>query len=283
MLSFWKVQSQRSGLADAVSGGGGECRRGADAYRGVGPDELGLYDLARQERIRTTNSGRGQRRRFGLSRSSAHASALGLARAAAALHPSGRAGLSRLRGVLPVLRRRLCRQEPRQHQRRSRACHGKARGPAARNRRDRNEAQGLPPSRPLSVLEVSLRGLEQDQRWQSSKSCLEATTDASRSFCKSYFELKAETASASEAARIDERIAKLKNERRSLEEQGAGREADNQAAVLARVFGLEAAKVERRLMLFLAVLVEIGAALGLYFATGHLRPVGSVMRSGAGG
>ncbi len=136
--------------------------------------------------------------------------------------------------------------------------------------------KALPPSRPLTVLEVSLSGLEQDRRWQSSKSCLEATADASRSFCKSYFELKTEAASASEAARIDERIAKLKNERRRLEEQGAGREADNQAAVLARVFGLEAAKVERSLMLFLAVLVEIGAALGLYFATGHLRPVGSV-------
>ena len=30
-------------------------------------------------------------------------------------------------------------------------------------------------------------------------------------------------------------------------------------------------KVERGLTLFLAVLVEIGAALGLYFATGHIR------------
>jgi hypothetical protein len=27
-------------------------------------------------------------------------------------------------------------------------------------------------------------------------------------------------------------------------------------------------------MLFLAVLVEVGAALGLYFATGHIRPAG---------
>ena len=42
--------------------------------------------------------------------------------------------------------------------------------------------------------------------------------------------------------------------------------------MLARLLGLEAAKVERALMLFLAVLVEIGAALGLYFATGHMRP-----------
>ncbi len=75
----------------------------------------------------------------------------------------------------------------------------------------------------------------------------------------------------------------LKSEARRLEEQGAGREADNQAAVLARLLGLEAAKVERALMLFLALLVEIGAALGLFFATGHMRPETSGTRRGAGG
>ncbi len=36
----------------------------------------------------------------------------------------------------------------------------------------------LPPFRPFSVLQESLRGLEQDRRWQSSKACQEATTDA---------------------------------------------------------------------------------------------------------
>ncbi len=125
--------------------------------------------------------------------------------------------------------------------------------------------------KPFAVLQESLRGLEQDRRWQSSKMCQDATTDTSRSFCKTYFELKAEAASASEAGRLQERIAGLKSESRHLEEKGAGREADNQAGVLARVLGLQAAKVERGLMLFLAVLVEIGAALGLYFATGHMR------------
>jgi hypothetical protein len=35
---------------------------------------------------------------------------------------------------------------------------------------------------------------------------------------------------------------------------------------------MPATEVERGLMLFLAVLVEIGAALGIYFATGHMRP-----------
>ena len=32
-------------------------------------------------------------------------------------------------------------------------------------------------------------------------------------------------------------------------------------------------------MLFLAVLVEVGAALGLYFATGHVRPEGATHAS----
>jgi len=135
--------------------------------------------------------------------------------------------------------------------------------------------KALGDARPFAVVEESLRGLEQDRRWQSSKSCLEATADGSRSFCKTYFELKAEAASAGEAGRLEGRIAELKAEGRRLEEKGAGREADNQAAVLARLLGLPAEKVERGMMLFLAGLVEIGAALVLYFATGHIRPEAS--------
>jgi len=125
--------------------------------------------------------------------------------------------------------------------------------------------------RPLGVVNELLRGLEQDRRWQLSKECSEATADASRAFCKGYFERKAEAALAGEAQRHEERIAGLKAQARRLEEQGAGREADSQAAVLANTLGLQTARVERGLTLFLAVLVETGAALGLYFATGHLR------------
>jgi hypothetical protein len=122
----------------------------------------------------------------------------------------------------------------------------------------------------LLALQETLHGYEQDRRWQSTKSCQDATAEASRTFCKSYFELKAEAARAGDAERLEERLAGLKTQSRHLEDQGAGREADNQAAVLARILGLPAAKVERGLMFFLALLVEIGAALGLYFATGHI-------------
>ncbi len=125
--------------------------------------------------------------------------------------------------------------------------------------------------KPLSVLQQSLRGLEQDRRWQSSKSCEAAAADAARSFCKTYFDLKAEMAAAGEAAVLDARAVNLKAQARLLEEEGAGREADSQVAVLAGILGLEPQKVERFLTLLLAGLVETGAALGLYFATGHMR------------
>jgi hypothetical protein len=134
--------------------------------------------------------------------------------------------------------------------------------------------------RPFVVLRESLRGLEQDRKWQGSKSCQDAASEASRSFCKGYFELKAEAARAGELSLLEEKIERLKSEAREFEEKGAGREADNQAAVLGRVLGLKATKVERGLTLYLAVLVEIGAALGLYFATGHMRMSGA---AGAGG
>ncbi len=131
------------------------------------------------------------------------------------------------------------------------------------------KALGAP--RPNAVVNELLRGLEQDRRWQLSKECSDATADASRAFCKGYFELKSEAALAGEAGRYEERIAGLKVQARQLEEQGTGREGDNQAAVLASILGLQRARVERGLMLFLALLVEAGAALGLYFATGHMR------------
>ena len=50
------------------------CRRGAGVYRRVRSHELGVHDLARKERIRTTNLGSGERGGFRLHRSPANAS-----------------------------------------------------------------------------------------------------------------------------------------------------------------------------------------------------------------
>ena len=132
----------------------------------------------------------------------------------------------------------------------------------------KRKALGAP--RLAVVVQEALHGLEQDRKWQWSKGCQESRTEALHAFCKGYFDLKAEAARAGELTFIEGKIARLKREARGYEERGGGRQADSQAAVLASFLGFQPVEVERGLTLFLAVLVEIGAALGLYFATGHL-------------
>ena len=102
----------------------------------------------------------------------------------------------------------------------------------------KRKALGTP--RPFAVIQEALHGLELDRKWQWSKSCQDATSEALRTFCKGYFETKAEAARATELSLLEEKIARLKNEARSYEEKGAGRQADNQAAVLANLLGFAA-------------------------------------------
>lgn len=133
----------------------------------------------------------------------------------------------------------------------------------------KRKALGNP--RSAAVVQEALRAMEQDGSWRWSKECQNATVASERSFCKNYFELKAEGARAGELSALESKIDSLKREARLYEEKGAGREADSQAAVLASLLGLQAVHVERGMTLFLALLVEIGAAAGLYLATGHIR------------
>ena len=137
----------------------------------------------------------------------------------------------------------------------------------------RRQALGNP--RPGAVVQEALRGLEQDHKWRWSKGCQNVINDAERSFCKGYFDLKAEAARAGELSPLDDKIGRLKAEARGYEEKGAGREADSQVAVLAGLLGMQTVRVERGMTLFMAVLVEIGAALGLYLATVPARGGGS--------
>lgn len=138
--------------------------------------------------------------------------------------------------------------------------------------RDVAEVEGklqvLPVSRPQAVVVEALRGLEQDKRWSTSKGCTEATALDSRAFCEGYFKTKAELAAALEAVRLDARLTPLKQEVARLQEAGAREEADIQASLLSRLTGVGVSTAQMGLVMFVAVLVEIGAAFGLYLAFG---------------
>ena len=138
--------------------------------------------------------------------------------------------------------------------------------------RDVTEAEtklaGLPKARPQAVIVEALRALEQDRKWTTSKQCTEATAADSRLFCEGYYGTKAELASALEAARLETRLGDLRTEVRRLQDVGAGQESDAQATLLSRLTGVQATTAQMALVVFLAVLVEIGASMGLYLAWG---------------
>lgn len=125
--------------------------------------------------------------------------------------------------------------------------------------------------RPQTVLEEALTKAKQDRRWPSSKECTDATVEPSRQFCKEVADLRIELAGVVEAERLRDRIATLTAEIDRLVEAGARMEQDPQAGVLARISGLRIESVQTSLVVLLALLVEFGAAFGLFLALLPLR------------
>ena len=54
-----------------------------------------------------------------------------------------------------------------------------------------------------------------------------------------------------------------------LKGQGAGQDKDPQVSIISRLFKLEESHVRNALVIFAALLVEIGSGVGLFLATGH--------------
>ena len=90
-------------------------------------------------------------------------------------------------------------------------------------------------------------------------------------FCPhgTYFAEKSKLSSAIEASHLDDRRAELRREVNQLRAAGAGEAADPQASLLARLLptNIGVSRVQLALNIFFAVLVEFGAAFGLYI--GH--------------
>lgn len=139
--------------------------------------------------------------------------------------------------------------------------------------RDIREAEtkraGLPKHRPASVVEQAINAIKQDRRWSTSKECTEATAEGSRQFCADYFAAKAELATSIEDQRLSNAIEKLKAESERLKGQGAGQDKDPQVSIISRLFKLDESFVRNALVIFAALLVEVGSGLGLFLATGH--------------
>jgi hypothetical protein len=137
---------------------------------------------------------------------------------------------------------------------------------------NKTKLKALAQHRPAAVVEQAIKSMRQNKRWTSTNKCAEggATAAKSRAFCGNYFKLKAELETASSAAYIENRLLKLKTTEKNLRDSGAGGEVDPQASYLAKIFRLaDSSTIKSSLVIFIAVLLELGSGLGLWLATGH--------------
>jgi hypothetical protein len=139
-------------------------------------------------------------------------------------------------------------------------------------KRAEDQLKWIPPHRPPSTVEAELNVLKAQRSWLTSKECTDATIRSSREFCQQYFKLAAEHASGQEADKYRARIGQLSAQASKVTGAAVMGEADPQAGVIARLTGLEIGTVQTSLMLFVALLIEIGSGFGMYVAFAYWRP-----------
>lgn len=139
-------------------------------------------------------------------------------------------------------------------------------------KRAEDQLKWIPPHRPPSTVEAELNVLKAQRPWMTTKECTDATLRSSREFCQQYFKLNAEYASGQEAEKYRVQIAKLGAEAAQATGAAVLGLPDPQANLIARLTGLEFETVQTGLMLFVALLIEIGSGFGMYVAFAYWRP-----------
>jgi hypothetical protein len=123
--------------------------------------------------------------------------------------------------------------------------------------------------RPSAVVQALIQKAHQDSRYQKSQQCAAPWPEA-RKFCQEVADLMIELANALEEDRLAANIERIKQDIASLTERGAGQPRDAQAALVATLTGFQEDTAENILSVAVALLVELGAAFGLYLAMGWL-------------
>ena len=132
----------------------------------------------------------------------------------------------------------------------------------------------IPAHRPPETVKAEIGMLEAKRTWILTNGCTDVTIRSSYAFCDQYRELKVQLANGIEAQKLDVRIAEISSKIGKATTTGAAviGEADPQAGVIARLIGVDIGTVQTSLMLFVALLIEIGSGFGMYVAFAYWRP-----------
>ena len=142
--------------------------------------------------------------------------------------------------------------------------------------RAKEQLSWVPQHRPAQTVQADIDSAKNERRWSLSSGCTDVTTSKSRSFCEKYHGLQAELASAEQSVALEARIADIQAKLATSTGTTVMSEADPQAAVLAKLAGvlmpsIKIEDVQTALTVFIALLLEVGSAFGMYIAFSQWR------------
>lgn len=141
-------------------------------------------------------------------------------------------------------------------------------------KRAEDQASWVPQHRPAQAVQSEIDGLKNQRAWTWTKGCTQVNGRFNRDYCQQFHTLSSELASAEQAVGLDKRIAEIKAELGKAEGTSVMSEADPQAAVLAKLAGMvlpnvKVDDVQTALTIFIALMLEVGSAFGMYVAFAH--------------
>ncbi len=132
----------------------------------------------------------------------------------------------------------------------------------------RSDRGFIPQHRPADTVKADIQGMKSKATWTSSSECSDPTGKTAREFCQTYFKLNAELGAATQAAKLDERIATLvaKSDKAAEANPSVAAEADAGAKSLSVISGLDVRSVQSGIVTLIALMFLVGAGLGPYIS-----------------
>jgi len=137
--------------------------------------------------------------------------------------------------------------------------------------RAQGELSWNPQHRPAAAVQADIDNAKIQRPWAWTKGCTDVSGKQGREFCQQYNGWLAELASANNSARLEARVAEISSKLSHSNGASSSAEADPQAAVLAQLTGLDKGQVQTAMMIFVALLLEIGSGFGMYVAFSQWR------------
>jgi hypothetical protein len=141
----------------------------------------------------------------------------------------------------------------------------------ADSKRAQEQLTWIPAHRPAETVAAELNVIKAQRYWAVTRECTEVLGKGARDYCQQFHKLNAEHASALESQKLESRLAEIGDKLAKTVGGTAMAEADPQASVLARLGGFEIERVQTALTVFVAALIEIGSAFGMYVAFAYWR------------